>query len=528
MRTLLLLILLTPATVGAQPVPDRTFADDGFALVKLRYTSYPNAAAIAPDGSTVLAISSASDAFLARLLPDGSPDPLLGPSGGVRVLPPEDATLLTLNGVVVLPDGRIAAVGGEAGGAPGGGYRTVVALFHRDGRPDSTFSGDGFARNALVSATYQHGSQGYAIAYHEGHLIVTAAVGSRDYSPALIARLALNGALDPTFGTGGVVTVRGEGDSQERNVLRDVAVFPDGRVIAVGYREGSRIRPFEDRTDAMVVRLDERGAPDGANGLRLYDVFPLAHDEAYGVSPLADGRSLVSGITNRRYEDGGGRGVTLFRLAPDGSPDPAFGSGGRTWTSTFPPPYTTVVPGKPFLGADGGAVVPVGTAADVDGFAVLVLDASGAPDPSAGPGGIARLFVDRPSLQFTGSSTLADGRFVTFGWQYDNGLATPFVARAIAPRSVTTGAEPAEHGFRIAPNPAASSARVSLSLGPSADARVTVLDALGRTVAVLHDGPLASGETTLTLDASALPAGVYAVVAVVGPERSVTRLTVVR
>ncbi len=63
----------------------------------------------------------------------------------------------------------------------------------------------------------------------------------------------------------------------------------------------------------------------------------------------------------------------------------------------------------------------------------------------------------------------------------------------------------------MAPNPLARRARASLRLDAPADARVAVLDALGRTVAVNRDGPLAAGETTLSLDAARLPPGVYAV-----------------
>ena len=80
----------------------------------------------------------------------------------------------------------------------------------------------------------------------------------------------------------------------------------------------------------------------------------------------------------------------------------------------------------------------------------------------------------------------------------------------------------------VAPNPAARAARVTLTLAETAQASVRVVDALGRTVAVLADGTLATGPYTLALDAARLPPGVYAVVATVGETRSVTRVTVVR
>jgi hypothetical protein len=78
------------------------------------------------------------------------------------------------------------------------------------------------------------------------------------------------------------------------------------------------------------------------------------------------------------------------------------------------------------------------------------------------------------------------------------------------------------------PNPAAGRAALALTLGATADARVEVLDALGRRVAVLHDGPLAAGAHALVLDASALPSGVYVVRATAGPEAVTRRLVVAR
>ena len=65
------------------------------------------------------------------------------------------------------------------------------------------------------------------------------------------------------------------------------------------------------------------------------------------------------------------------------------------------------------------------------------------------------------------------------------------------------------------PNPATGPAALTLEVASSQTVRVEVLDALGRRVALLHDGPVAAGaEQRLTFDGSALPAGVYVVRAV--------------
>ena len=90
------------------------------------------------------------------------------------------------------------------------------------------------------------------------------------------------------------------------------------------------------------------------------------------------------------------------------------------------------------------------------------------------------------------------------------------------------GPEDAAFALRVGPNPAAGAARVRLSLGRAQHARVEVYDALGRRIAVLHDGPLAAGTHPLALDGSRLPAGVYVVRAVTQTEVTSLRVTIAR
>lgn len=61
------------------------------------------------------------------------------------------------------------------------------------------------------------------------------------------------------------------------------------------------------------------------------------------------------------------------------------------------------------------------------------------------------------------------------------------------------------------PNPTHDGSRFVLSLPESGPVRVEALDALGRRVAVLYDGPAPAGDLRLTLDGRALPPGRYAV-----------------
>jgi hypothetical protein len=59
------------------------------------------------------------------------------------------------------------------------------------------------------------------------------------------------------------------------------------------------------------------------------------------------------------------------------------------------------------------------------------------------------------------------------------------------------------------PNPFAASTLISFTLAAAADARLAVCDALGREVALLHNGAASTGTTTLRFDAAHLPGGLY-------------------
>ncbi len=81
----------------------------------------------------------------------------------------------------------------------------------------------------------------------------------------------------------------------------------------------------------------------------------------------------------------------------------------------------------------------------------------------------------------------------------------------------------------FAPNPAVGTSRLTFTADAAQSVRATVVDALGRTVAVLFDGTVAAGaETALTVEAGRLAPGTY-VVRVAGETFAETRrLTVVR
>ena len=100
-------------------------------------------------------------------------------------------------------------------------------------------------------------------------------------------------------------------------------------------------------------------------------------------------------------------------------------------------------------------------------------------------------------------------------------------AGAVAGEAAPTTAPPAV-GIGVAPNPLRRAARVTVSLAEAAPVRVSVVDALGREVAVLADAPLGAGEHALALDAGGLAPGVYLVRVETTAGAAARPLTVVR
>ncbi|MEO1569924.1 MAG: T9SS type A sorting domain-containing protein [Bacteroidota bacterium] len=92
----------------------------------------------------------------------------------------------------------------------------------------------------------------------------------------------------------------------------------------------------------------------------------------------------------------------------------------------------------------------------------------------------------------------------------------------------TARAMPAQKSVTVWPNPAGARATVGVALAEEAVVRVTVVDVLGREVAVVHAGRLAAGRHTLAFDTRSLAAGVYVVRAEQPSGATTTRLTVVR
>ncbi|MEM1057131.1 MAG: T9SS type A sorting domain-containing protein [Bacteroidota bacterium] len=101
----------------------------------------------------------------------------------------------------------------------------------------------------------------------------------------------------------------------------------------------------------------------------------------------------------------------------------------------------------------------------------------------------------------------------------DRSVTNATVSAPVAEAALTTARDEIGQPY---PNPSTGPARLGLTLAEAGEVRVAVLDALGREVAVAHEGTLTAGTHDLALPTSDLPHGTY-LVRITGDDLAETR-----
>ena len=207
-----------------------------------------------------------------------------------------------------------------------------------------------------------------------------------------VGRFLPDGTPDPSFGSGGRVTVTLSGSTN--GALQAVALQPDGKIVLAGYVN------VTGHDDFAVARLHADGRVDtsfaGVGSTRM-DFFSST-DRASVVLVHPDGRIFVAGqatVANPKP----GQQTAMALYTPDGQLDPGFGTLG-TVTRDFA--TMEIVTGGALM-PDGRIVLAVRVADSIggekeDAGLVRVLP-NGELDPSFGSGGFVRqaLQVDEVS-----------------------------------------------------------------------------------------------------------------------------------
>jgi uncharacterized delta-60 repeat protein len=158
---------------------------------------------------------------------NGSLDASFSGDGKVITMLGQEASA---QGVLVLADGRIVA-GGAAQLQPGQGDRFALTRYLADGMLDPSFGHAGVAITELPGGD----AGANAIARQpDGRLVAVGQASQPDGITSIfgVVRYLRDGALDPTFGNGGIVTTSfGTGKLAAAD---GVAIQANGRILAVG------------------------------------------------------------------------------------------------------------------------------------------------------------------------------------------------------------------------------------------------------------------------------------------------------
>jgi uncharacterized delta-60 repeat protein len=316
---------------------DTSFDTDGIAGISDTKEDAVNAIALQPDGKIVLAgstelASSPPDAVVWRLKANGGPgatngalDPTFDADGQADV---DSGGHEVATGVALQPDGKIVLVGNTDSGPLGND--AMAWRLKANGAPenttndalDSTFDTDGaasiggggvFARAAAVALQ------------PDGKVLVAGErmIGANPRS-AVIWRLAanggageVNGALDPTFGTGGAATVNA-GSSASAGAI---ALQPDRRIVAAGSGLGQNLLLFRVLGDPFALNVAKAGTGSGSvqsspPGINCGTACSGPFDDGAGVTLTA---SAAAGSAFAGWSGGGcsGAGSCALTMSAD-------------------------------------------------------------------------------------------------------------------------------------------------------------------------------------------------------------------
>lgn len=222
------------------------------------------------------------DFAVVRLNADGSRDDTFG-AGGVALVGVGPNVSETPKTALALADGRLVVTGYAN---VDGIVKVVLFRLSAGGALDPTFGSGGISVTQLLGSV----SEAYAVA-QVGNRFVTTGYG-RDTADAKVDLIAAgftqDGNLDPAFGTNGTVRVDVAGEDDRG---RHLAALPGGGAMMVGSG-----KPTSTNLDAMVVKLTPSGAPDtafGSGGRQLLDIGG-PNDSFFGVAVSPDGSRVAA------------------------------------------------------------------------------------------------------------------------------------------------------------------------------------------------------------------------------------------
>jgi uncharacterized delta-60 repeat protein len=358
---------------------------------------------------------------------DGDLDPTFG-TGGMLMTDIHRSTDLA-NAVAIQADGKLVVVGQTYQNNDYSTEDFVVARYNTDGTLDNTFGSRGRVRTDFPGLAAVPSS---VVIQPDGKIVV--AGGAFPLFTFLgnfeLVRYNPNGSLDSSFGNGGIVTTT----FPQGSYAFDVALQPDGKIIAAGTVFVAFDPGEQSDTDFALARYNPDGTPDATfgNGGQVSTDFVGFEDDAFSVLIQADGKIVAVGSANdpATFYD-----FAAARYLSNGTIDTTFGVGGRVRTDfgdqNFDRARSAALQPDGRIVAAGFAISQNG---GVQNFAVARYTSNGILDTTFSRDGKTQIDFGNCCQSATKVLLQSDGKIITVGGSNGESSDDDFLLARLSPR----------------------------------------------------------------------------------------------
>ncbi len=291
------------AQYNSDGTPDANFGTDGKVTTPLGSTDFGNALAIQDDGKILLAGysgQSSNEFAVVRYNLNGTLDSTFNDNGSVVTTVGAGSAIAF--GVVIQPDDKIV-LAGESFNDSTLRWGAAIVRYLSDGTPDSSFSEDGIAINPAGNLDVTIND---VKLQSNGKIVLAGFAGtSTANNNFLLVRYNLDGNIDSTFGTNGLVTTA---FSAQNNQITSLLVQPDDKIV-VG---GSNLTGSADQFALARFEADGNLDPTFGNGGKVSAVIG-GNDGINGLAFDADWKIVAAGAAF----NGGGFDFAVARYVND-------------------------------------------------------------------------------------------------------------------------------------------------------------------------------------------------------------------
>jgi uncharacterized delta-60 repeat protein len=252
---------------------------------------------------------------------------------------------------------------------------------------------------------------------NDGKIVTAGTDGSVTYNAFGVARYNANGTLDSSFGTGGKVSTR---VGKYWDTVSATAIQSDGKILVVG-DSMFMVHGTLSGHQINLLRYNANGSLDstfGSKGVATFNFSSTSATEAGAVAVLPGGKIVVAGWVNSP------NALALVRFNSNGSLDTTFGTGGSVQIhfsgaisepdNGWPVRLAIQPDGK--LAILGTVTIYVPAIQNYDTFAALArVNSNGTLDGSFGSGGEVVAALGPSASQASGLALQPDGKFVVVG-----------------------------------------------------------------------------------------------------------------